>query len=152
MLKSLAQALLYMMSAQTSREAWASLMKPCSTVLEKLHWVPGYIMCYHQISAFFIIVLGGRTVFHPSPHRSNFLHDIIVVIDVFVSKARQVIAVDVGVAVANCDSYTVARRSLPLAQQVGFLAQQAPHFGLCQHCRAYQIIVCHNGWANALTQ
>ena len=55
-------------------------------------------MSYHRFAVFFTIALGNGTHFHLSPLAGNFLHNAIVVVAIFVSKARH-ITVNVEVAV-----------------------------------------------------
>ena len=61
-------------------------------VLEKLHLAPGCSVSYHRFTVF-IITLIGWTLFHPSPLAGNFLHDTVIVVAVFVSKAWRIVAV-----------------------------------------------------------
>ena len=46
----------------------------------------------------------ARPLFHKSPLAGNFLHNVVVVVAVFASKA-QCVVVDVEVAVPVCDSW-----------------------------------------------
>ena len=89
----------------------------------------------------------GLDSFHPSPLADGFLHNVVVVIAVFTSKAPCVV-VDVEVAVPVCDS---RQGALALAQQILLPAPQATRFISFRHCQACQIVCC-NGLANALPQ
>ena len=56
---------------------------------------------YHRFTVFFIIVLGNWTLYL-TPLAHNFLHNVVVVVVIFVSKAWCIV-IDVGVAVSICD-------------------------------------------------